>query len=139
MPDRVNRPAFAAMRWRRAGIALLMAAPLAGCATGSTNEERMGSFFVAPGKYQFYTCGHLTQATNGLKQREKELEGLIAKAGTGSGGSFVSAVAYRPEILQVRGNLAEVRREEAAKNCPPAVAEAPPKPAAPGAAARKKR
>lgn len=133
MSDCVKRPAIA-------GIALLLAVSLAGCTTqGATNEERMGSFFVAPGKYQFYTCAHLTQATIGLKHREKELEGLIAKAGTGAGGSVVSAVAYRPELLQVRGGLAEVRREEASKNCPPAAVEAPPKPAAAAVPARKKR
>ncbi|CAN0447669.1 unnamed protein product [Phaeothamnion confervicola] len=134
MPDRVKRPALA-------GIALLLAASLAGCATkGGSDDERVGSFFVAPGKYRFYTCAHLTQTTMTLKKRERELESLIARAGEGAGGGMVSAIAYRPELLQVRGNLAEVRREEASKNCPPAAAvEAPPQATAAGVPARRKR
>ena len=102
---------------------------LSGCATqGGAPEDRVGSLMVSPGKYQFYPCANLAAQTVSLKARERELEALIAKAGPGAGGSLVSAVSYRPEYLQVRGNLAEVRKAEAAKNCPPPGA-APPAPA----------
>lgn len=119
----------------RRGIApasvMFGAALLSGCATqGVTGEDRIGSMMVAPGKYEFYTCAHLAAMTASLKVRERELEALIARAGPGAGGSLVSAVSYQPEYLQARGNLAEVRRAEAAKNCPPSVAAAPPSPPA---------
>jgi hypothetical protein len=131
MSDCMKNPTVSG--FRRAGIAALMAAALAGCSTqGTTNEERMGSFVTAPGKYQFYTCAHLVQTAAAARKREAELEALIARAESGAGGGFVSAIAYRPELLQVRGNLAEVRREEAAKNCPPQVAASPVRPTPPG-------
>lgn len=123
MSDCMNRPIT--FHWRSASMALLLAAVLGGCATQGTNEERMGSFVTAPGKYQFHTCAHLVQTTAGLRVRERELDNLIVRAESGAGGGFVSAIAYRPELLQVRGNLAEVRREETAKNCPPAVVAPP--------------
>ena len=105
---------------------------LAGCAgQGPTSADRVGASMVAPGKYRFYTCAHLAQQTVALRTRERELDALIARAGTGTGGSIVSAVAYRPEYVQTRGNLIEVRKTEVEKDCPatPVVAEIPPPPA----------
>ena len=111
---------------------------LSACSTqGGSAEDRVGSFLAAPGKYQFYTCAHLAAQTTTLKARERELDALIAKAGPGAGGSLVSAVSYRPEQAQVRGNLAEVRKAEAEKNCPPSVAAAPP--AAPAVTGKPKK
>jgi len=49
--------------------------------------------------------------------RERELLGLMAKAETGSGGRLVSTVAYRPEYLELRGEMNELRNAAAAKNC----------------------
>ena len=118
-------------RHRAALVVVFASALLAGCSSQtSTTEERMGSFLVAPGKFEFYTCAHLAQQTAAFKAREKELEGLIARAGPDAGGRFVSAMAYRPEYIQTRGNLVEVRRTEVAKNCPPTVVVPPATPAA---------
>ncbi|MDP2294927.1 MAG: hypothetical protein Q8M24_05630 [Pseudolabrys sp.] len=118
-----------------------MAGSLAACATqGGTTEERMGSNLVSPGKFRFYSCEHLARQTVLMTTRAMELEGLIAKAGPGAGGSFVSAIAYRPEYLQVRGNLVELRKEQAEKNCaPPPTVAAPVHPAAAKPRARPKR
>jgi hypothetical protein len=116
---------------------MFAAAFLSGCAAqGGGPEDRIGSFLAAPGKYEFYTCAHLAAQTVSLKARERELEALIAKAGPGAGGRLVSAVSYRPEYLQARGNLIEVRKAEAAKNCSTSVAAAPPSPL-PAPAAKK--
>lgn len=113
------------------GVALASAL-LAGCASGDSAGDRVGSSMVAPGKFEFFTCAHLAQQVTSFKQREKELEALIAKANSG----FISAVAYQPEYLQTKGNLSEVAREQRRKNCPPVVVEAPKPPAAPPAKRR---
>jgi hypothetical protein len=114
----------------RTALAIIVAfALLAGCASKSANDEdRVGSFLVSPGKYEFYTCAHLAQMTVAYTTREKELEALIAKAGTDAGGRLASAVAYSAEHSQARGNLVELRKTATAKNCPPPVVETPAKP-----------
>ena len=55
--------------------------------------------------------------------REAELEALMAKAGRDASGKLASALAYRPEYLQVHGEMNELRKTSADKNCgspPPA-------------------
>jgi hypothetical protein len=113
-------------RFRVAVAVVFASALLAACSSQSaTTEDNVGSFMVAPGKYEFYTCAHLALQTTAMKTRESELAALIAKAGPDAGGSFVSAIAYRPEYIQARGNLIEIRKAEVAQNCPPQVVEAP--------------
>jgi hypothetical protein len=51
--------------------------------------------------------------------RQRQLEELTAKANAGSGGQIMSAVAYRPEYLQLRGEMNELRRTSAEKKCKP--------------------
>ena len=77
----------------------------------------MGRFLVAPGKYTLYNCAQLAQTMETVSERERELADLIAKAGPGAGGSFVSSVAYRPEYYQVHGEMNELRRTAAEKKC----------------------
>lgn len=40
----------------------------------------------------------------------------MAKAGVDSGGWFVSDLAYRPEFVQLRGEMNELRKASAEKN-----------------------
>ena len=95
-------------------MALALALALPACAG---NDDATARFLVAPGKYVLFNCKQLTErATENLK-RHQELEGLIAKAGAGTGGEMVSAVAYRPEYLSLRGDLMEIRREAVDKKC----------------------
>jgi len=96
--------------------AALAATSLAGCATQGGGE---GSFLVTPGKYDLYTCPQMAQQTSEMRVREKELNELIARAGDGPGGALASTLAYRTDYLQVRGNLNELAKSSAAKNCPP--------------------
>ena len=42
----------------------------------------------------------------------------MARARQGTAGNLVSSVAYRPEYYQVHGEINEIRRASAAKNCP---------------------
>ncbi|HZL31619.1 MAG TPA: hypothetical protein VFC54_11260 [Pseudolabrys sp.] len=104
---------------RASAIAALGLALSACAGSPGTQEHTMESFLVPPDQYSIYNCAQLAQTTVAKQTRARELEALIAKAGTGAGGSFASAVAYRPEYYQVRGELNELRRREAEKNCKP--------------------
>lgn len=111
----------------------LVAALLAGCATQGGLEETTRSFLVTPGKYSLYSCPQLAVRVAAVEPRKRELEALIAKADTGPGGAIAATLAYRTEYAQVRGELAELAKESAAKNCPPpaptpAAMPRPPKP-----------
>jgi len=71
------------------------------------------NFLVAPGKYVLYNCQQLNVAATGNQTRMRELEALMAKSGNG----LVNAMAYQPEYLQLRGELADMQREGADKKC----------------------
>lgn len=107
-------------------VTAVAAAALSGCATQGGFEA--SSFLVTPGKYTLYTCPQLTPQTSARMSRKRELDALIAKAGSGPGGAVAATLAYRAEYAQVQGELAELAKESAAKNCPPP--PPPPKPAA---------
>jgi hypothetical protein len=99
--------------------AAALAASLAGCTTsgGGTADDTAGSFLIAPNKFAIYNCPQLADRAKALAVREKELQGLMAKAGSSPDGRFVNTVAYRPEYLSVRGETNELRRAAAEKNC----------------------
>src|SRR5471030_974819 len=86
--------------------AALLAASLAGCAaSGPGGEDSMTKFFVAPDGFVLFNCDQLAVKAAQLATREKELQALMAQAGTGSDGRLVSAFAYRPEYVTVRGDM----------------------------------
>jgi hypothetical protein len=125
LPAVVSLQTMAGMTVQRARIrflylvaAMALAVPLANCTTsGGTPDDKMGRALVAPGKYRLYDCVQLAEVGRSTASREEELRGLIAKAGTGFGGSLVATAAYKPEYYQVHGELNEIRREAAGKNC----------------------
>lgn len=88
---------------------------LAGLVSGCTtdNDTRAERFLVAPGKYVLYNCQQLDEQARTNERRIHELESLMAK----SGSDFANDLAYRPEYLQQRGELADVRRQAAEKKC----------------------
>jgi hypothetical protein len=94
-------------------IAALALAALSGCAS----EETTSSFLVPPDKYVLYSCPELVTASQTNLTRQHELEALMAKAGSGSGGQLASAMAYRPEYLQLRGEMDQMRKTAGEKNC----------------------
>lgn len=96
---------------RLAALALA-AGVLAGC-TG----ESASRFLVAPGKYVLFNCAQIKQAADENSKRQQVLEGLMVKAGNSSAGQMVSAAAYRPEYLQLRGEMADLRQAAADKKC----------------------
>lgn len=81
------------------------------------SDERLGSFVADTANYQVQTCPQLAATERGLKQRLTELDDLMRKAATGTGGSVVNAIAYRPEHITTQGSFDAVRKVQAEKNC----------------------
>jgi hypothetical protein len=108
-------------------FAALLSLMLAACSnTTSDNRSVGGRFLVAPDKFQNHTCEQLAIRANGTAARRKQLEQLIAKAGNSLDGQLVSALAYKAEYTENGGDLDEMRRTAAEKNCKPiAVLQAP--------------
>jgi hypothetical protein len=87
---------------RAASVAALLAIGLAlsGCAgMGDT----MSAAFADPAKYELWDCKQLEPERKNLANREAELQGLMAKAQTGTAGPLVAEMAYRNEYVAVRG------------------------------------
>lgn len=94
---------------------LALAAGLAGC--GALSEDTALNIFVAPGKYDIFTCADLDAHLASTRLRMKELDGLAAKSAQGPGGEFVNVIAYRNEQLQMRGNMRLLTEAYANKGC----------------------
>jgi hypothetical protein len=73
---------------------------LSGCADMS---DGMSTAFADPAKYELYDCKQLETERKTLANRAAELQGLMAKAETGVGGSVVAELAYRNDYVAVRG------------------------------------
>ena len=98
--------------------AAVLAATLAACATpGSTTDDKMGSFLVAPDKFMLFNCQQIAEKITATTARQRELEGLMAKAGPEAGGRLVSSIAYQPEYSELHGDMNELRGSAVAKNC----------------------
>ena len=99
----------------KSAIALVLLALLSACASapGESSDDRLGRALVAPGKYVLYSCQDIVTQATVSAARAKQLEGLMAKADS----ELVSAMAYRPEYIEKRGELTELRNAAVAKNC----------------------
>jgi len=73
---------------------------LSGCADMS---DGLTQAFADPAKYELYDCKQLEAERKNLSNRAAELQGLMAKAETGAGGSVVAELAYRNDYISVRG------------------------------------
>src|SRR5258708_9329229 len=88
---------------RRASVVmalLVLGIGLGGCADMS---DSMTSAFADPAKYDLYECKQLETERKALATRGAELQGLMAKAETGVGGSVVAELAYRNDYIAIRG------------------------------------
>ncbi len=101
------------MNARFFSIALAMPL-LAGC---TMTDDRMAGLLSDPGRYINYSCPQIVLALGTSMERQRELEQLMAKAGNDAGGRLVSATTYRPEYLAVRGDINDLRRTAAGKQC----------------------
>ena len=90
------RAAAAGLLWLALGLAL------SGCAE---MNDTMSSAFADPAQYDLYDCKQLETARKQLATKAAELQGLMAKAETGTGGAVVSELAYRNDYIAVRGQM----------------------------------
>jgi hypothetical protein len=95
---------------------LLLAAGLGGCG-GGFSQATVSSTMVTPGKYEFHSCQAIETDLRGRRARQAVLEQLMAKASEDAGGGVVSAITYRPEYLANQGEIAELIKTTANKNC----------------------
>ena len=79
---------------------LALGAGLSGCASVGDN---MASAFADPAKYDLYECKQLQPERERLAARAAEQQGLMAKAETGVAGPVVAEMAYRNELIAIRG------------------------------------
>src|SRR4051794_23505167 len=124
---------------RASAVALLalcagLGATIGGCA--NVGDSFASAAFVDPAKYEQYDCRQLEGERKSLATRTAELQGLIAKAETGTGGSVIGELAYRNDYISARASskLAEEtwQRNKCVASSPAAATPAPaPAPAAP--------
>ena len=104
---------------------------LSGCAGMS---ETIAPAFADPAKYELYDCKQLETERKQLAKRTEDLQKLMQKAETGTGGAVVSELAYRNDDIAVRGQaqLAEDawRRNRCRETPEPVPAAEPPPPVA---------
>ena len=124
--------------WTRTALTLALLAfglGLSGCADMS---EGMTTAFADPAKYELYNCKQLEAERKTLASKTAELQGLIAKAETGTGGTVVAELAYRNDYIALRGQshyAEEAWRKNRCRPSPPGAASASDTPAAPAAPA----
>ena len=109
-----------------------LCAGLGGCA--NVGDSFASTAFVDPAKYEQFDCKQLETERKGLTLRTAELQGLIAKAETGVGGSVVGELAYRNDYISARAQAKLVEETWQRNKCvasSPAAATPAPAPAAP--------
>jgi len=116
------RPSFVA------AVALVAgAAGLSGCAV--LGDSAVSQAFVDPARYDLYSCEQLATERTSLDARIAEINMLMRKAETGTGGAVVSEVAYRNDYinLKAQSRLAEQTwRDNKCVAAPPPVTAAVP-------------
>jgi hypothetical protein len=94
--------------------AALAAGALSGC---GTSDDKMASFLVAPGKYVLYDCVDIARETKGTMARQKELQQLMAKAGTDTTGRLIGEATYGTDLATTRGQMRDLRAAAAERKC----------------------
>jgi len=98
-------------------VALLGTLSAAFALSGCASEDAASRFLVEPDRYVLYSCPEIATASQANLNRQRELEALTAKGGTGAGGKIASGMAYGPEYNQLRGEMVQLRKAAADKNC----------------------
>lgn len=113
--DAAREPGRTGLRSLGVAVVVLSAAGLAGC--GSITAETGTSAYIAPGRFNIYTCEDIDNRQQQVERRKNELEQLMGRASEGAGGSVVNAIAYRAEYTQSRDELKELSKASADKQC----------------------
>jgi hypothetical protein len=109
-----------------AGAVVALALTLSGCA--DLGGDAWTTAFADPAAYELYDCKQLEPVRKSLATREAELQGLMAKAQTGTGGPVVSELAYRNDYISVRGQARlaeEAWRKNKCRETPASAAATP--------------
>jgi hypothetical protein len=96
--------------------ALIFPALLAACASEISNPLT-GGFFADSGLYEFYSCEQIAINRTAVKAREQELKQLMDRAEKGTGGAFVSAIAYKGDYRAVQEQLQVIDATMRDKKC----------------------
>jgi hypothetical protein len=103
-----------------AAAALVVAGfALSGCAGVS---ETIAPAFADPARYDLYDCKQLETERKAMAHRTVELQRLMDKAETGTGGAVVSELAYRNDYIATRGQaqmVEDVWRRNKCRETPP--------------------
>ena len=94
--------------------AVLAALALSGCAM---SDDSLSSFLVAPGNYVLFSCDDIARTAKTTQARQKELEQLMAKAGTGTGGQLIGDATYGTEYATTRGQMKQLRTAAVERKC----------------------
>jgi hypothetical protein len=87
---------------------------ISGCAM---SEDPTASLLVAPGGYILFSCDDIARTRTGVLARQKQLEELMAKAGTDAAGRIIAETTYGTEYAATRGQLRSLQATATEKNC----------------------
>jgi hypothetical protein len=96
---------------------------LGGCA--GVGDSFASGAFVDPAKYDQFDCSKLEAERKALSARTAELQGLISKAQTGTGGAVVGEMVYRNDYISARASAKQVEEYFARNKCVATEAAAP--------------
>ena len=99
------------MQFQAPATLLVVATVISGCSSTG------GSYAVPEGHYQTYDCNLLKGTIAGHQHEVKELQQLMARAESATGGAIISAFAYRTSYDQAVARVKEARTEAARKGC----------------------
>lgn len=128
------------LRSQAQGLALLIIVGTTLAACGTVGDV-MSPAFVDPARYDLWDCKQLAPERKSLANRLDDLQRLMTKAETGTGGVVISEIAYRNDYISVRAQQKlleqtwernKCRESDAVVTPPPAPTPAPavgPKPA----------
>ena len=84
--------------------------------------------FVTPRQIQYLRCGDIAERLVAAQVKEREVNALMDRASTGSGGGVVTAMVYQPQLSTAQSELRQLRQTAVDKKCSDEVKKAAPKP-----------
>jgi hypothetical protein len=103
--------------WLRIALSPALFALAFGVSGCADMNENMTAAFADPAKYELYDCKQLETERKSLADKTAELQGLISKAQTGTGGTVVAELAYRNDYVALRGQSHFVEEAWRKKRC----------------------
>src|SRR4051794_28854554 len=95
-------------------VLLAMSAALGACGTVG---DAVSTAFVDPGRYDLWDCKQLAPERKALASRLEDLQRLMAKAETGTGGVVVAELAYRNDYVSARAQQKLLEETWQRNNC----------------------